>query len=172
MVSIFLAHLPHCCSSHQTQDFSREADFQQLLPDLEDIDVNDPDNDHLLYLKGKRPVTDDSAAFRLYGDTFGAMFHAEDGHLLNNFVRFKETPRMKLLQLRCVKPYLFNAPIPLNEAVIKNSELYKTIFAQELHETMARVGTGPEGPYSANDDALTDNKVSVHKNKVHSTKII
>jgi hypothetical protein len=80
---------------------------------------------------------------------------------------------MKLLQLRCVKPYLFNSPIPLSESVIKHSELYKTIFAQELHETMARVGDstsggigGSGGAYSGNDDALTDNKVSVNKTKV------
>jgi len=106
------------------------------------------------------------ASFRLQGE-HGAVFRAQDGGLLTNYVRYKETPRMKLLQLRCVKPYLFNAPIPLNEAVIKNSELYKTIFQQELHETMARIGGEGSGGYVA-EEGLTDNKVSVNKTKVRS----
>ena len=151
----------------QTHDFTRENDFQQLLPDLDDIDLNDPDNDHLLYLKDKHSAAGDSASFRLYGAEFGATFKGEDGYMFSNYVRYKETPRMKLLQLRCVKPYLFNSPIPLNENVIKNSELYKTIFQQELHEKMARIGGNADGQgYSANDDALTDNKVSANKAKV------
>ena len=83
-------------------DFTRENDFQTLLPDIDAIDVNDPDNDHLLYLKSQRIVGDDSDVFRLTGSEFGVVFSGEDGHLFNNYVRYKETPRMKLLQLRCV----------------------------------------------------------------------
>lgn len=144
-------------------DFTRETDFQVMLPELDDIDVNDPDNDHLLQLKSKRLVGDDNDMFRLSGAEFGAVFTTEDGHFFNNYVRYKETPRMKLLQLRCVKPYLFNGPIPLNEAIIKHSELYKTIFTKELHETMARIGGGDkEDP----TEQLTSGKVSINTAKV------
>lgn len=146
-------------------DFTRETDFQTLLPELDDIDVNDPDNDHLLYLKSKRLAGDDNDMFRLSGAEFGTVFTTEDGHFFNNYVRYKETPRMKLLQLRCVKPYLFNGPIPINEMVIKHSELYKAIFTKELHETMARIGGGDKEDPA---EQLTSGKVSINAAKVTS----
>jgi hypothetical protein len=151
----------------RAHDFTRENDFQVLLPEVDEIDVNDPDNDHILYLKSKRITGDDNEVFRLYGADFGAVFHGEDGYALSNYVRYKETPRMKLLQLRCVKPYLFNAPIPINEAVIKHSELYKAIFQKEVHETMARIG-GDKDDFAPDDNKLTSGKVSINTAKVSS----
>lgn len=36
-------------------NFARELDFQSLLPDRQELDLNDPRNDHLLYLMSQRP---------------------------------------------------------------------------------------------------------------------
>jgi coiled-coil and C2 domain-containing protein 2A len=154
----------------KTMDFTRETDFQVLLPDITEIDVNDPDNDHLLYLISKRGVGGENEVFRLPGNEFGAIFTAEDGHYFSNYVRYKETPRMKLLQLRCIKPYLFNSPIPINEAVIKASEVYKAIFTKELHETMGRIGNEKEdsAAAAAASSKLTTGMVSVNTAKVTS----
>ena len=126
-------------------DFTRENDFQSLLPDLDDIDVNDPLNDHLLYLKSKRGHVSSSSnqpreVFRLVGGDYASSFSSEGGFSFANYVRFKETPRMKLLQLRSLKPHLFQQPIPLNEAQIKSDAFYKNIFLKEIHEKMARLG--------------------------------
>jgi sRNA-binding carbon storage regulator CsrA len=151
----------------KAHDFTRENDFQLLLPEVEEIDVNDPDNDHLLYIKSKRLAGDDGDVFRLAGNDFGTVFCGEDGHPFSNYVRYKETPRMKLLQLRCVKPYLFNAPIPINEDIIKRSELYKAIFQKEVHEKMARVGSADHDDHGG-DDKLTSGTVSVNAAKVSS----
>jgi len=147
----------------KVHDFTRENDFQSILPELEDIDTNDPSNDHLIYLKSKRDVGDSMDTFRLSGWDFGTVFTSDDGTPLNNYVRYKEPPRMKLLQLRCLKPYLFNSPIPLSETAIKNSEVYRAIFTNELHETMARVGGVPDDPDA---EKLMTGKVSINTAKV------
>lgn len=56
-------------------DFTREQDFQQLLPWLQELDVNDPKNDHLLYVKAKRALTgQDGLSFHLYGLDAAAAF--------------------------------------------------------------------------------------------------
>jgi len=136
--------------SVKAYDFTRENDFQLLLPGLEDIDVNDPLNDHLLYLKSKRSVSSSSnqrEVFRLVGGDYASSFSSEGGFSFANYVRFKETPRMKLLQMRSLKPHLFQQPIPLNEAQIKSDAFYKNILLKESQEKMARLG---------NNDAIDD----------------
>ena len=100
------------------------------------------------------------------------LFRGSDGHLYNNYVYYKETPRMKLLQLRNVKPYLFNSPIPINENIIKNSELYKTIFKKELNETMAVINTTSTTTNNKEDDNLFDNnKIITGQKSINITKI-
>jgi hypothetical protein len=111
-------------------DFTRENDFQALLPDENDIDINDPVNDHLVYLFSKRSVYSDSNVFQLQNSDFASVF-GNEGFCFSNFVKFKESLRMKLLRLRNIKPFLFNDPIPLSENVIKSSELYKNILFTE-----------------------------------------
>jgi hypothetical protein len=56
----------------------------------------------------------------------------EDGVSYQNFVKFQLNLRMKLLQLRDRNPTLFTEPIPLNEHVIKSSELYKQMVAKHF----------------------------------------
>lgn len=131
-------------------DFTRENDFQLLLPDLEDIDENDPLNDRLLYSKAKRGYATSSSSnqrqvFRLVGGDYASSFSSEGGSSFANYVRFKEPARMKLLQLRSLKPHLFQQPIPLNEALIKSDAFYKNLFLKEIHEKMmARLGNSSE----------------------------
>jgi hypothetical protein len=106
----------------KTSDFTREIDFQALLPDIREIDCNDPRNDHLLFLKSKKSNAGNEELFRLNGHHFSVFFQMEGGYFVN-FAKFKENLRIKLLQMRSTKPYMFTDPIPLSEAVIKSSDV-------------------------------------------------
>ena len=113
-------------------DFTRENDFQSLLPIIDDIDINNPINEILLHLYSKRGAVTDRDVFQLqHSSDFAAVFGSSDGVTFANYVRFKESMRMKLLRLRCLKPFLFHDPIPISEVAIKNSDLYKKLLAEE-----------------------------------------
>ena len=63
-------------------DFTKENDFQALLPEYDDLDLNDPRNDYLLYLKSKRSASGDRLLFRLTGADYATPFHEMmAGHL-------------------------------------------------------------------------------------------
>ena len=141
-------------------DFTRENDFQSLLPNISDIDVNDPMNDHLLNLIAKRSVITDRDLFQLQGSDY-ADFFGSDGYIFANFVKFKESSRMKLLKLRHFKPYLFSDPIPLSENIIRSSELYRNILFTELHSQLddnyeAEVNRKALGKESVNNVKVTN----------------
>ena len=55
-------------------DFTRENDFQRLLPNLAELDANDPLNDYLLYLKSKRLSAVSGDYFRLGGLDYAVPF--------------------------------------------------------------------------------------------------
>jgi hypothetical protein len=111
-------------------DFARERDFQALLPDTSSLDLNNPANEHLLYLKSRGPAVRDRDVFLLTGLDFSIPF-SEDGFPYTNYVKFSHALRMKLLMIRDLKPHLFTEPIPLSEDYIKASDLYKSILAAE-----------------------------------------
>jgi hypothetical protein len=138
-------------------DFTRENDFQHLLPNLLELDWNDPLNDYLLYLKSKKlsSITGGDY-FRFFGHDYSLYFHSllyrdamknlnDDGSLklfnelngrsvtLMNYSRLKVNSRLQLLQLRAKKPFLFyNLSIPLNAEKIKENEQLKSILQQEI----------------------------------------
>ena len=144
-------------------DFTRENDFQSLLPDINDIDVNNPINEILLYLYTKRAVMTDKNVFQLQlSSDFAAIFGSSDGVLFTNYVKFKESMRMRLLKLRCLKPFLFNDPIPLSELAIKSSDLYKKILSAELGSD--------EGGLNEYDEKflLLGNREAANTNKITS----
>jgi hypothetical protein len=141
-------------------DFTRENDFQYMLPEYADLDANDPQNDHLLYLKSKRSVAGDEDVFRLSGLDIGVPYQC-DNVSYSNYVKLKECNRMKLLRLRTLKPYLFSDPIPLSETVIKNSELYKKIFSAE-----SDLATSTQQEEEDSSAQLVGGKESVHTGKV------
>ena len=111
-------------------DFARERDFQALLPDPRSLDLNDPRNGHLLYLKSRGPAVRDRDVFHLAGLDFSVPY-GEDGVPYTNYVAFTKALRMRLLVLRDLRPHLFTEPIPLSEDIIKTSELYKSILATQ-----------------------------------------
>lgn len=112
-------------------DFSRENDFQLMLPEFHDLDVNDPRNDSLLVTKAKRAMlNDDRDYFYLKGLDFSVVFGMGE-HGFTNFVKFCQPSRMKLLRLRIAKPFLFSGPIPLSEDVIRQSEIYKKLLGKD-----------------------------------------
>ena len=110
-------------------DFTRENDFQQLLPPIESLDINDPHNEHLLYLKSKKTVAlsgggdelGGADCFRLQGYDYALIFEAQRvynnpsfptmhgvHYTMANYLAVKENLRMQLLALRWKKPYLFS----------------------------------------------------------------
>jgi hypothetical protein len=115
-------------------DFARERDFQKLLPNLREIDFNDPRHEGMVLAKLKGPRIQQSDVFQLSGLDFSTVF-TEDGDSFRNYVKYQLGLRFKLLQLRERKPYLFSAPIPLSEKDIKASELYKQILLKHREET-------------------------------------
>jgi hypothetical protein len=143
-----LAHLP-MSSAHSVaeryrsahiRDFSREKDFIRLMPKLSELDVNDPRNEHLVCMLlaaggviTGRTITLSSAfsgdkeIFRLATDEYGLLL-SEQGVSYANYLKFQQGIRIKLLQLRTKKPFLFSEPIPLAEAVLKRSDLYKSLL--------------------------------------------
>lgn len=128
-------------------DFTRDNDFQQLLPALETLDLNDPQNDHLLYLKSKRSFgSEGQDIFRLQGLDYALIFQAKriynspafgnmngQHYSMANFMAVKDNLRIQLLRLRVQKPYLFQSDqgIPLLEHFITNSEIFKSVLQKE-----------------------------------------
>jgi hypothetical protein len=127
-------------------DFTREIDFQHLLPNLLELDWNDPLNDYLLYLKSKKlsSITGGDY-FRFFGHDYSLYFHSllyrdamKNFNALNgrsvtlmNYSRLKVNSRLQLL--RAKKPFLFyNLSIPLNAEKVKENEKSKSILQQEI----------------------------------------
>lgn len=111
-------------------DFAREADFQALLPHRKILDLNDPRNEHLLYLKSRGPAVRDRDVFLLAGLDVSVSF-GEGGIPYTNYVAYSQSLRMRLLILRDLRPHLFTESIPLSEDVIKASDVYRSILAAQ-----------------------------------------
>lgn len=136
-------------------DFSRESDFQQLLPRLQEVDVNDPRNENLMSIKSRRPIAGLQDVFRLTGYHSAIEFYsfptAKDPqrYSLLNYAKLKPSRRLKLLALRVQKPYLISGAIPLSEQLIQGNEVFKELLLQE--ELAAGVT-----PNELEDDDITD----------------
>jgi len=100
------------------------------LPQINSIDINDPESDQLLYLKSKAPVLKNIDVFNLTGYEYSIPF-TEDGASYLNFIKFQESLRIKLLKLREKRPFLFTEPIPLAEKDISSSELYRNLLTEQ-----------------------------------------
>lgn len=92
--------------------------------------MNDPENDHLLYLKAKRATVDNQERFRLKGLDFAAIFRNKD-YAYINYAKLKASYRLRLLMLRVKKPHLIQGPLPLTDAQIRGNEVYKSILQRE-----------------------------------------
>lgn len=108
-------------------------DFLKLMPKLNELDINDPRNEVLLAtlfaaggLMAGRDADED--VFRLLHDETSLLLK-ENNVSYANYLKFQQGLRIKLLQLRTKKPYLFSGPIPLDENVLKHSEIYKNLIA-------------------------------------------
>lgn len=134
-------------------DFSRERDFQALLPNQDTLDLNDPRNERLLYLKSRGPVLKDRDVFLLSGLDFAVSFK-EDGVPYTNFVALSQPLRMRLLMLRDLKPHLFTVPIPLSSEEIKHSDLYRSILAS--HSNTYSAGLATSTPLYSTEENPTD----------------
>lgn len=116
--------------------FTKEKDFFDLLPQVNDIDINDPRNDGLVrqirsgLLSGRNTQRD---IFQLFGAQFTVMY-GEENTDYSNFLRFQLNDRMKLLKLRDSRPYLFTEPIPLQQSAIRKNEVLRNILAREERE--------------------------------------
>jgi len=120
-------------------NFVRERDFQKLLPSVDELDVYDPRNEAVLSIlqsneAEKNSLFTHSDVFRLYGQDFAVAFEDDAGIGLSNFMKLAPGNRMKLLQLRNYKPHLFTAPIPLSEAEIRQSELYRGLLGSIVED--------------------------------------
>jgi hypothetical protein len=140
-------------SDTRNGDFARERDFQALLPHQDTLDLNDPRNEHLLYLKSRGPVIKDRDVFLLSGLDFAVSFK-EDGVPYTNFVALSQPLRMRLLMLRELKPHLFTVPIPLSSEVIKHSDLYRSILAS--HSNTYSAGLATSTPLYSIEETPTD----------------
>ena len=120
--------------------FAQEKDFLKLMPKFGELDINDPRNEGLLSMllaaggvvSGRNLILSSSFAdnkeyFRLFHDE-SALLLTENGQSYANYMKFQQGLRIKLLQLRTKKPYLFSGPVPLNEAVLKHSDIYKNLI--------------------------------------------
>jgi hypothetical protein len=104
------ANPPNSGGNTLIYDFTRENDFQAMLPPLDEIDINDPQNEHLLYLKSKRSVISDSDIFRLQGFDTISYFRGHGSssfYTMMNYMIAKPSLRLQLLLIRSKKPYLF-----------------------------------------------------------------
>ena len=126
-------------------DFARERDFQALLYQQDNLDQNDPRNEHLLYLQSRGPVIKDRDVFLLNGLDFSVSFKEKSGIPYTNYVALSQPLRMRLLMLRDLKPHLFTVPIPLSEDVIKNSDLYMSILSSQSTTYSSYPGEGFSG---------------------------
>jgi hypothetical protein len=128
-------------------DFTRENDFQIMLPLIQEIDVNDPINDHLLYVKAKRALGGQDNSFHMYGMDYSVPFDSSDSngketrYSLVNYAKVKASMRIRLLMIRAKKPYLFSWPMPLLDKLVKSNELFKTILLKEEPPVVRREPT-------------------------------
>eukprot|EP01038_Epipyxis_sp_PR26KG_P007416 gene7416-10108_t len=125
-------------SGNALVDFTRENDFQLLLPQISDLDLNDPRNERLLHTVAKRLTVTNTPIFQLSGLDFSEGFlpsylrdsnNGYNNYL--NYLKFKESLRMKLLKLRLIKPFLFNKAIPYDDNEIRNDLLFKKLLYEE-----------------------------------------
>ena len=114
-----------------TNDAYKERDFQQLMPSISNLDINDPSSDGLVrsIILGKSATTEFDSYY-LFGKHFAESF-SEDNQNYENYLKFSPNLRLQLLKLRDAKPYLFTDPVPLSDSVIQRSELYKKILITE-----------------------------------------
>lgn len=133
-------------------DFTRENDFQVMLPLIQEIDTNDPINDHLLYVKAKRALGGQDNVFHLYGLDYAVPFDSSDSngketrYSLVNFAKLKASMRIRLLMIRAKKPYLFSFPVPIVDKLVKANELFKAILLKE-EPPVTRREMGANGQY-------------------------
>eukprot|EP01041_Mallomonas_annulata_P001440 gene1440-2773_t len=155
--------------------FVQGEEFQSLLlppsPTLLLLDQNDPRNETLLtsktmtggllnmkelyHLSGKEK---DQLLKRNNGgrggvgtDIGNALGVGGRGHhflQLDREILFEDTPRMKLLVLRTIRPFLFSDPIPLSDAFIKQSRHYRGLISKfsssnELKQNISHRNTSP-----------------------------
>ena len=157
-------------------EFTKEKDFFELLPALDQIDVNDPRNDNVVALQQQGIVSgrlNQRDIFQLGGKHFTSL-HMEGGISYGQYLRLQPSNRLKLLRLRELKPYLFTFPIPLGDDDIKKSEVMKNILAKELpgdgnrvleaSSDIDRLGLGvdideEEGPNTTADEGHNKKKV-------------
>lgn len=120
-------------------DFTRERDFQNLLPDTEVLDPNDPQNEHLMRLKKQFDSGNQSSrdTFVLVGGKGAADNFSQNGNSYANFLKTKVPDRIRLLMMRESRPYLFTEPIPLSEAIIQKSEFYRSLLAEGSVDDLA-----------------------------------
>ena len=103
------------------------------MPQLDELDMFDPRNAAIVSnISHSAQINSGNTSrdyFRLYGDKYALVYEEEGGQQgglgYNDFMHLAPSGRMKLLQLREYKPYLFTAPIPLSEKEIKESEVYR-----------------------------------------------
>jgi len=123
-------------------DFSRENDFQDLLPSIHELDINNPYNESLLHTLSKRINLNDKIEFYLFGNNYSVGFNNTINNNDNNkvendtylnYVKFKINQRLLLLKLRNMKPFLFDnkKSIPFSEISIKNDVFLKKLLYDE-----------------------------------------
>jgi hypothetical protein len=150
-------------------DFTRENDFQRLLPTIEYMDVNDPSNLSLLASKSRRANAIHGDVFRLYGYDHSIYFQSHSlrdastnlSPLLINYSKLKANYRLLLLKLRQQKPFLFNnvTCIPYTTSAIKANEILKNLLQQEIFSSRERAlllagGVGSPGGGGVDGDGL------------------
>jgi hypothetical protein len=118
-------------------DFTRERDFHKLLPDINTLDPNDPQNEHIVRLNqqfssGNQATRD---TFVLIGGSSAAASFSENGESYANFLKCKVPDRIRLLLMRESRPYLFSEPIPLSDAIIHKSEFYRSLLTEGADDT-------------------------------------
>ncbi len=117
----------------------------RLLPSIKNMDPNDPRNDVLASRATEDPMGMNKKVFHLFGHNFAVAF-SEGGESYDNYLRFKEGPRSQLLRLRQQSPHLFTEPIPLTDAEIRSSELYRRLLTQHVAKSALVTDEDEEQP--------------------------
>jgi hypothetical protein len=139
-------------------DIVRERDFQSLLPSLNQLDINDPRNENLIFAKERSPVISETDIFHMGGLDYSVVFH-ESGHSYLNYLKYQPCLRFQLLQLRDSKPYLFSHPIPLSDDIIQQNNDYKQLLI-----------ANDEAFHVDHDDNTTDVAVLLENSKTIKVK--
>ncbi len=142
-------------------DVYKERDFQQLMPSMSNLDINDPSSDGLVksIILGKS-VTTEFDSYYLFGKHFAESF-SEDNQNYENYLKFSPNLRLQLLKLRDAKPYLFTDPVPLSDSVIQRSELYKKILITEGVSMTNGVDLTSMSPRADEADTEINNRLKV-----------